>query len=84
MPTAPRTDELTDRLIELANAEGSVLFTRTVLGGHSALRFSIGARLTERRHVEAGWAVLQRIADGFHLRTGAPSMREGGTGGHGR
>ena len=55
-------DELTDRLIERANAEGSVLFTRTVLAGRSALRFSIGSRLTERRHVADAWALLQRLA----------------------
>jgi aromatic-L-amino-acid decarboxylase len=52
----------TDALIERANATGRVLFTRTVLGGRSALRISIGARLTERRHVEEAWALLQEHA----------------------
>ena len=36
-------DSATDRLIEQANATGTVLFTRTVLDGRSVLRFSIGA-----------------------------------------
>ncbi len=55
-------DSLTDSLIERANSTGEALFTRTVLDGRSVLRFSVGGRLTERRHVEAGWALVQRIA----------------------
>ncbi len=55
-------DSLTDALIDRANASGEALFTRTVLDGHSVLRFSIGGRLTERHHVVAGWALLRRIA----------------------
>ena len=45
-----------------ANATRQAWFTRTVLDGHPALRFSIGARTTERRHVEAAWELLQRSA----------------------
>ncbi len=52
----------TDRLIERANDTGAVLFTRTVLDGRSVVRFSVGARTTERRHVVAGWALLARLA----------------------
>ena len=52
----------TDELIERANATGLALFTRTVLDRTSCLRFSIGARLTEQRHVAAGWALLQSLA----------------------
>ncbi|MEY2524202.1 MAG: aromatic-L-amino-acid/L-tryptophan decarboxylase, partial [Ilumatobacteraceae bacterium] len=55
-------DAATDRLIEDANATGSVLFTRTVLDGRSVLRFSIGARATEERHVRAAWSLLQKLA----------------------
>ncbi|HSM67732.1 MAG TPA: pyridoxal-dependent decarboxylase [Ilumatobacteraceae bacterium] len=54
-------DAATDALIEAANATGEALFTRTVLDGRSVLRFSIGARTTERRHVEAAWHLLQRL-----------------------
>jgi aromatic-L-amino-acid decarboxylase len=61
-------DGATDALIEAANATGSVLFTRTVLDGKVALRFSIGARATEWEHVEAGWRLLQRLAPGNHFR----------------
>ncbi len=52
----------TDALIERANASGRALFTRTVLDGKVACRVSIGARTTERRHVEAGWALLRELA----------------------
>ena len=55
-------DAATDDLIERANATGSVLFTRTVLDGRSVLRFSIGARATEMRHVLAGWNLLSDLA----------------------
>jgi aromatic-L-amino-acid decarboxylase len=55
-------DAATDALVEAANATGSVLFTRTVLDGRVALRFSIGATATEWPHVEAGWRLLQRLA----------------------
>ena len=55
-------DTATDRLIEDANNTGTVLFTRTVLDGRSVLRFSIGARATEERHVRAGWSLLQKLA----------------------
>jgi len=55
-------DARTDALIEAANATGQVLFTRTVLDGRSVLRFSIGSRTTEWRHVEAAWGLLQKSA----------------------
>jgi aromatic-L-amino-acid decarboxylase len=55
-------DAATDALITAANASGQALFTRTVLDGRSVLRFCVGSRTTERRHVEAGWALLQRLA----------------------
>lgn len=55
-------DEATDRLIDQANATGTVLFTRTVLDGRSVLRFSIGARATQERHVRSAWGLLQQLA----------------------
>jgi aromatic-L-amino-acid decarboxylase len=55
-------DAATDRLIEQANATGTVLFTRAVLDGRSVLRFSIGARATQERHVRAAWGLLQQLA----------------------
>ena len=55
-------DDATGALIEAANATGRALFTRTVIDGRVSLRFSIGGRLTEERHVRAGWALLQSLA----------------------
>ncbi|MDQ1426376.1 MAG: aromatic-L-amino-acid/L-tryptophan decarboxylase [Acidimicrobiaceae bacterium] len=55
-------DAATDRVITEANASGQALFTRTVLGGRSAIRFCVGGRRTEARHVEAGWKLLQSLA----------------------
>jgi aromatic-L-amino-acid/L-tryptophan decarboxylase len=55
-------NEATDALITQANASGEALFTRTVLDGRVALRFSIGGATTHESHVRAGWTLLQRIA----------------------
>ncbi len=55
-------DEATDSLIERANDTGRALFTRTVLDGRVTLRFSIGGRTTEERHVMAGWELLRSLA----------------------
>ena len=55
-------DQATDALIERANASGLALFTRTVLDGRVALRFSIGGRTTDEGHVRAGWCLLQSLA----------------------
>jgi hypothetical protein len=55
-------DVATDALIERANATGRALFTRTVLDGRSALRFSIGGRTTDERHVREGWELLRSLA----------------------
>ncbi|HEX9259505.1 MAG TPA: pyridoxal-dependent decarboxylase, partial [Acidimicrobiales bacterium] len=55
-------DTATDALIREANATGQALFTRTVLDGHSVLRVCIGNRTTERRHVQAAWQLLTRLA----------------------
>jgi aromatic-L-amino-acid decarboxylase len=52
----------TDALIEAANATGEALFTRTVLDGRSVLRISIGARSTQRDHVDAAWQLLDHLA----------------------
>jgi aromatic-L-amino-acid decarboxylase len=56
-------DDATDRLVHAANATGEALFTRSVLDGRSVLRFCVGGRTTERRHVEAGWGLLTSLVD---------------------
>jgi aromatic-L-amino-acid decarboxylase len=55
-------NEPTEALIAAANATGKVVFTRTVLDGRVSLRFSIGGRTTEERHVAAAWKLLQSLA----------------------
>lgn len=61
---AVRNDDLdaanaaTESLLERANASGKAIFTKTVLDDRKVLRFSIGARSTERRHVLDAWQLL--------------------------
>lgn len=52
----------TDAIIERVNDAGDALFTRTVLDGRTALRFSIGNRTTERSHVDDAWQLIRRTA----------------------
>ena len=51
-------DALTERLIDRINAAGEAHVTRTVLGGRTVMRVSIGARTTEREHVVALWNTI--------------------------
>ena len=51
-------DTLTEQLIGRINAAGEAHVTRTVLDGRSVMRVSIGARTTDRRHVEALWTSI--------------------------
>ena len=54
-------DEATERLIAGANDTHRVWFTRTVLDGRPVLRFSVGSRATEQRHVVDAWRLLQEL-----------------------
>lgn len=58
---AGHDDAPTDRLIEQINAAGESHVTRTVLDGRSVMRVSIGARTTERDHVQALWQSIQTM-----------------------
>jgi aromatic-L-amino-acid decarboxylase len=60
--TPDEANAATESLIDAANATSDALFTRTVLDGRSVLRFSIGARTTELRHVESAWQLLTALA----------------------
>jgi len=72
--------DATDALVEGANDTGAALFTRTLLGGAPTLRFCVGARTTERRHVEAGFSLLARLgAEGAGRRAVGASSRPGET-----
>jgi aromatic-L-amino-acid decarboxylase len=53
-------DDATRALMERVNASGQMFLTHTVVDGRITLRMAIGSPLTERRHVEAAWALLSR------------------------
>ena len=53
----------TDTLIEAVNATGRANVTRTVLDGRSVMRVSVGARATERRHVEEFWELVDSLVE---------------------
>jgi glutamate/tyrosine decarboxylase-like PLP-dependent enzyme len=55
-------DDATTRLLEAVNQSGKAMLTRTVLDGRTAGRISVGARLTEHRHVLALWEQLSELA----------------------
>ncbi|MEP6661763.1 MAG: pyridoxal-dependent decarboxylase [Acidimicrobiales bacterium] len=55
-------DEATAALIGAVKASGRADLTQTIAGGKLAVRVSIGSRLTERRHVQALWELLQEFA----------------------
>lgn len=55
-------DAATDAMIAAANASRAALFTRSVADGRSFVRVSVGGRMTQHRHVEAAWALLQSAA----------------------
>jgi aromatic-L-amino-acid decarboxylase len=55
-------DEATAALISAVKASGRADVTQTIVEGRLAVRVSIGSRLTEHRHVEALWELLQELA----------------------
>jgi aromatic-L-amino-acid decarboxylase len=56
-------DAASRRLLDRLNAGGTAFLTQATVGDRFALRLAVGAALTERRHVEAVWAELSRLAD---------------------
>jgi aromatic-L-amino-acid decarboxylase len=55
-------DEATEALLRAVNESGQAYLSHTKVHGRYVLRVAIGATGTERRHVEALWALLQRLA----------------------
>ncbi|MED6147516.1 Tyrosine decarboxylase 2 [Stylosanthes scabra] len=64
LPPANSEDinKLNRDLLDSVNSTGSVFITHTVLSGQFILRFAVGAPLTEQRHVDAAWRILQEKA----------------------
>jgi aromatic-L-amino-acid/L-tryptophan decarboxylase len=52
----------TEALLRAVNDSGQAYLSHTRVRGEYVIRVSIGATLTERRHVEALWALLQELA----------------------
>jgi aromatic-L-amino-acid decarboxylase len=59
---APALDAHNLAIARRLNESGAGYVTPSVLKGRQAIRVSIGAEATERRHVEAVWSRLQSIA----------------------
>ncbi|KAL1562573.1 tyrosine decarboxylase-like [Salvia divinorum] len=56
-------NELTAKLLESVNESGKVFMTHAVVGGVYVIRVAIGATLTEDRHVNLAWDVVQEHAN---------------------
>jgi aromatic-L-amino-acid decarboxylase len=54
--------EASEALLTAVNDSGQAYLSHTRVGGRYVLRVSIGGTFTERRHVEALWSLLQRLA----------------------
>jgi aromatic-L-amino-acid/L-tryptophan decarboxylase len=55
-------DAASEALLTAVNDSGEAYLSHTRVGGRYVLRVAIGGTFTERRHVEALWALLQRPA----------------------
>jgi aromatic-L-amino-acid decarboxylase len=55
-------DEATEALLTAVNESGEAYLSHTRVDGRYVLRVAIGGTFTERRHVEALWTLLRRLA----------------------
>ncbi|KAL2474973.1 Tyrosine decarboxylase 1 [Abeliophyllum distichum] len=51
------------KLLESINESGKIYMTHAVIGGVYVMRFAVGASLTENRHVNLAWKVVQEHAN---------------------
>lgn len=61
-PADPDNDNgyaLNSRLLDAVNSSGHIYLSHTVLSNKFTLRFVVGAPLTEQRHVNVAWTILQ-------------------------
>ncbi|CAI9261143.1 unnamed protein product [Lactuca saligna] len=70
-------NEFNSKLLEAINATGHVYMTQSVVDGVYFIRFSIGATLTEDRHVKMAWELVQDQATSM-LGTLAPKKASNG------
>ncbi|KAK4272994.1 hypothetical protein QN277_021471 [Acacia crassicarpa] len=52
-------NQLNRDLLDSVNSTGNIFITHTVLSGKHILRFVVGSPLTEERHVNGAWQILQ-------------------------
>ncbi|XP_007030243.2 PREDICTED: tyrosine decarboxylase 1 [Theobroma cacao] len=57
--------ELNCRLLEAINSSGRAFMTHAVVGGIYVIRCAIGTTMTEERHVDALWKLIQEKAQGL-------------------
>ena len=55
-------DQASRQLVDAVNASGEAYLTHTVVNGRYAIRLAIGAVLTERRHLDKLWQLLDATA----------------------
>lgn len=55
-------NKLNRDLLDAVNSSGKLFISHTVLSGKYTLRFAVGAPLTEERHVNEAWKVLEEKA----------------------
>jgi aromatic-L-amino-acid decarboxylase len=56
-------NELNRRFLERINAAGPIFLTHTTLRGKYTVRFVVGQRTTEERHVRGAWDVISAAAE---------------------
>ncbi|XP_072989100.1 tyrosine decarboxylase 2 isoform X2 [Typha latifolia] len=54
--------KLNYNLMDAVNTTGKIFISHTVLSGKFVLRFAVGAPMTEEKHIEEAWKVLQEQA----------------------
>ncbi|XP_019180593.1 PREDICTED: tyrosine decarboxylase 1-like [Ipomoea nil] len=52
-------NELNAKVLESINSSGKIFMTHAVVGGVYMMRFAVGAPLTQLRHVEMAWKLIQ-------------------------
>ncbi|KAJ4816310.1 Tyrosine decarboxylase [Rhynchospora pubera] len=58
---------INQRLLEMVNSSGRAFMTHAKVDGMFVLRFAIGTTLTEMRHVEMTWKLIQAKAEDILL-----------------
>ncbi|MFW6128701.1 MAG: pyridoxal phosphate-dependent decarboxylase family protein [Candidatus Aminicenantaceae bacterium] len=56
-------NEVNKELLKKINQTGEVYLTHTTLNGKYVLRFAIGSRLTEEKHVKKAWELIKKVVE---------------------